>query len=423
MHTIVRLLMIALFVAGGLGAVSASAEGEAGSGVGQATKGRFLDAPEDAPLASYRVRLLDVAMDAASKMPLNPHIKNRSRAQHAVAMAALRLDQPRLALGYMSRIDNWRKGVVSAEYMIYAARRGHTQNMDYYDRIAQASAKLSTQDWRREHIYVRLAQARLLMGNPAPAKQFNTQLTNPSYVGQTTQAEIETLDRDDEATYSRLVTALDSYIKQGHYEIIINSGQAYVDLYRKQYLNPSRRQAIETKLRKAYENMPGPETIDLLLGLADATIDNKDMDKALAFLGEAKGLYEKTGWNPGREYRSDYAARLAERYVRAGDADKARPILDAALAIYNEHEQRVFDIWRADCLRPLAGAYQSLGDTKPARSLYARALEAGGLNPNGRPQSEDLAATCTSMALYAFEPDKALWDEIDRLADQLSAPW
>ena len=48
-----------------------------------------------APLDS--ARLLDLGYSAVSEMPLDPHIKNRSREQYKVVGTALTLDRPDLA--------------------------------------------------------------------------------------------------------------------------------------------------------------------------------------------------------------------------------------------------------------------------------------------------------------------------------------
>src|SRR5262245_27591540 len=64
-------------------------------------------AAADAPLTIDQAELLDLAMQSAAKMPLNPHIKNRSRAQEAVVDACLKLGQPARALAGIEDIANW----------------------------------------------------------------------------------------------------------------------------------------------------------------------------------------------------------------------------------------------------------------------------------------------------------------------------
>ena len=425
-HAVVLAALVGLtfgFLPGRVSAANDATAGESGTPDSSAQADPFVDAPADAPLEAYRRRLLDVAMAAVSKMPLEPHIKNRSRAQHEVAKAALQLDQPRVALRYMNRTDNWRRGAVAAEYMLYAARRGHTDQLDRYARIGRAAAKLATQDWRREYIHLKLVQARLVLGNREPAEEFNAYLKNETFIGRTAQIDAEQHDTGDEQSYDRLVDSLDQMIERDHYEIILNSAKAYVTLYDKNYGNASRRANLEEKLRQAYKNMPGPETIDLLIDLADVAVSHDDTEQARSFLDEADKLNSGIPWTPSREYGYEYAAKLAKARFRAGDAEAARALVDRSVARFEERKQDIFNLRRPDCLRPLAEAYQLIGAVEAARSLYARALEAGALNPNGRPQAVDLAKTCTSMALHAFEPDPALWDDIHRLRDQLSAPW
>ena len=65
---------------------------------------------ETTPLAEWQQTLLDVAYRAVSGMPLNPHIKNRSRGQETVVVASLLLEQPDLARRYIGDIANWRRG-------------------------------------------------------------------------------------------------------------------------------------------------------------------------------------------------------------------------------------------------------------------------------------------------------------------------
>src|SRR5262245_54547858 len=65
-------------------------------------------APCKAPLATFQGELLDFAFDVATAIPIQPHIKDRSRAQEQVVAACLELNLRQRAQGYIERIDNWR---------------------------------------------------------------------------------------------------------------------------------------------------------------------------------------------------------------------------------------------------------------------------------------------------------------------------
>jgi len=377
---------------------------------------------EDAPITEDQAALLDLAMDAVSKMPLDPHIKNRSRGQYEVAQAALAMDQPRRALAYMNRIDNWRRGLVAAEYALYAAQRGHIDNLEHYLRIARASAKLASQDWRRELIHVKIAQTHWVLGNHEAVDRFNQQLQTDAYRGRI--AEVQAREaRTDLQTFERLTARLDKLIERQDYDVIINSAEAYAELYRSNYQDETRRGMIERKLRTAYRKMPGPETIDMLLLLAEVALKKDDTAQAMTFVDEADAVEAQVPWTPHREYEYEYLARLAKMRCRVGDVDGARTAVDAASKRLDETIEKIFNIWRADCLRPLAEAYQVMGDKDQAAAHYARAIELGMLNPNGRPRAEDLSRTALSMARLGFTPNEKLWSRLRHAQDQLRAPW
>ncbi|HSR88649.1 MAG TPA: hypothetical protein VLL07_06815, partial [Pontiella sp.] len=61
--------------------------------------------------SSAGVQMLELAFDGVSGMPLDPHIRNRARAQEKIVDAALELMQPELAARYAGEIPNWRQAV------------------------------------------------------------------------------------------------------------------------------------------------------------------------------------------------------------------------------------------------------------------------------------------------------------------------
>src|SRR5262245_36224037 len=73
------------------------------------------------PLASFQGQLLDIAFQAATVVPAMPHIKRRSRSQEAVVAACFELDQPKRALAYIEKIENWRRGAAYADLAYYCA--------------------------------------------------------------------------------------------------------------------------------------------------------------------------------------------------------------------------------------------------------------------------------------------------------------
>ncbi len=373
-------------------------------------------APENAPLAAFRRELLDLAMDAASAIPHEPFIKDRSRAQHRVAGAALELDQPRLALRYMERIDNWRRGAVAAEYVLYCAKAGHVETIDELSRIARAAARLASQDWRRDYIHLRLAQARMRLGDPEPAERFRRTLQDDVFRG---EIERTRAALSDDAGFDQVIARLDELIESGRYEPILNGAGGYIALYEQYFSSAERREQLERRLREAYERMPGPDTIDMLVRLAEIALEHDDPSHAESLLREAEEQFEAIAWSEYREYRSVYLSRLVRLRFRVGDRAGALDRLNGEAERLNERIDRMVDIWRADALRPIAEAYHVIGEGDRASRYYRRALEAGQININPRPKADDLAELCTSMARVGFEPSEDLWERLRQAGERL----
>jgi len=376
--------------------------------------------PANAPLPEYQAELLEMAMDAASKMPHDPHIKDRSRYQAYVVQACLELDQPARARRYIRRIDNWRRGQAAAEYAMYLARTGQTETIDHYLQIAEDQARRAGQDWRRAHVELRMARARMLMGEANAATEFNRELTDATYRGKTASTAAR---MSDGPSYELLSARLDKLIATDQYDLIRNATSAYVELYREHYQDKDRREAIERKLREAHRQMGGAEVLNLLMNLARAALANDDPETALRFVSEAEKMADKANWPAHREYESAFRAKLAMLRHRADDTETARKYVDAALADLNERMDQIQTFRRADALIPLAEAYHAMGFRKDALKIYEKAINNSQMNPNGRPRAIDSCELCVSMALHGVEPRATVRARIRAVYEDLSPPW
>ena len=79
------------------------------------------------PLFVFQIKLLDIAFESATAIPVNPHLKDRSKAQENVIETCLRLDQPKRALAYIEKIENWRRGLCYANLAFYYAKQGYNK--------------------------------------------------------------------------------------------------------------------------------------------------------------------------------------------------------------------------------------------------------------------------------------------------------
>jgi tetratricopeptide (TPR) repeat protein len=372
----------------------------------------------DQALTAYQTQLLDLAFNTASAIPVQPHIKDRCKAQEAVVAACLKLDQPRRALGYIERIDDWRRGLAYADLALYGVRHGAVEESQRYLQLAgQISGTENLETWRSDTIKARIAQTYAWMGHQQQAETMEAGLETPES-GKV--AGIQAI-RSEPGLFDEQIVRLDHLIASGQFDTIRNALEAYARLFDRFYADPKRRSLLEEKIMASMTLLPALVRIELLMSLATVAQDHHDPAKALEFVTQSHQLLDSAQWRP--EHRVALMAQLAVLRFRAGDQNTAITERGAALAFYETNRSSIVNIYRATALRRLAEAYQSMGDTDRARSVYQLAVEEGMDNPNSRPRAEDLSATCCSMALNAVEPDAKLWMRLRQIHDGLRAPW
>ena len=380
----------------------------------------------DAPLVSFQFELLELAFETATAIPVDPHIKDRSRAQEAVAAACLKLDQPNRALGYIERIDNWRRGAGYADLALYYAQHDLGEKslayLDLANQIAnkgnQADANENvSQEWRTDLIKVKIAQAYAWLGQMEKANQLEKGVVE-SETGKLAGAKAVVCDANN---FDAQINSLDALIAQENFDITKNALASYAKLFKWFYTDEKRRSRIEEKIKASWGKMPLFIRIDLLTEMAESAIDHKDQTKSLSIVNEAQHFIDDYQWP--LESRIPVAANVIALRFRAGDKEKAKSDANALLTLYDANSTAIVNIYRAGALRPLAEAYQVMGDREAALSVYKKAVKEGIENLNSRPRAEDLSATCCSMALYAVEPDSELWSQIHQICKGLGQPW
>lgn len=383
----------------------------------------------DAPLSEARRRLLELAFEAASAMPLEPHIKNRSRAQDAVVAACLELEQPERALRCAQRIADWRRGAGCADVAFFLAQKGAraeaerclelaTQVVTELERGSEnEDGEENTQAWRKDRVRAKIARTHLLLGQEAEAGRF-TQGLESSEAG---PVALVAAMRVEAEGFDAHVQALEADAATGDFEHLRSALAAYAELYGRFYADSAKRARLEECIERASKNVPITVRVENRIELAEAALDHADPAQALALVAQARALLASSRWTTLTHV--PFGARLAAVRFRAGEQAEGRKELEEARARFVAEREAMVDIYRASVLRPLAEAYLAVGERATARELYAQAVEAGVVNPNSRPRSEDLSATCCSMAVHGFEPDEALWARLTAVRAALGEPW
>jgi tetratricopeptide (TPR) repeat protein len=376
----------------------------------------------DEPLEDYRAALLDLAFDAASAMPLKPHVKDRSSAQEAVVRAMLELGQRRHALECLARIENWRRGLAFAELAVDCVEHGHgaadvAPFLEAARTVADGGEEELGQSWRRDRILVTMARARVLLGQPEEAQALEVGLVE-SEAGKADVARAAVLDA---AFCDEQIEAVEHLPKGGSLDVTRNALETVLRLYDRHYDGGERRARLEAVLDAGVRQVPRMVGIDVLLRASDAVLAHGNAPRALELVDRALALEQEARWTPEDHIR--LVSIVAAARWRAGDREEARRQADSALELFEAEREDILDMRRAGALRPLAEAYQAMGDTHAALAVYRKAVEEGALNPNARPRANDLYATCVSMAVRRVEPDHALEERLTAIRAGLQDPW
>ncbi len=375
------------------------------------------DGLSDKPLAAFQKELLDIAFETATAIPVDPHIKDRSRAQQAVVAVCLELDQPQRALEYADRIDNWRRGVCYAELALYCAKQALPQRAQRCLEVAENIAGGDIEVWRRDRIRAKMAQANAWLGRTDRARELEASLADAEsgkLVGVRAMAA-------GEADFEQEMQTLHNLVATGNFDATTNALRSYAQLFNRYYDSPERRSLIEQRIENAWSKIPLIIRIELLRDLADFALAHEDQAKALELVDEAQQIMDSAKWPP--EHHVPLMARLAALRFRAGQIEKAQEQADKALELFESKRDRIVNIYRAESLQPLAEAYSMMSNTPRALAVYELAVTEGVANPNSRPRAEDLSATCCSMALHAVEPGAELWERIRTIHKGLGDPW
>src|SRR5262245_13789054 len=259
-------------------------------------------APDDPPLAGFRQDLLGLAFEAATAIPVKPHIKDRGRAQIAVVEGCLELDQAQRASSCVEQIVDWRRGVGYADLALWCARHGETSDARSFLDLADAVAG-QAEDWRKERLQGQIARTRAWLEQAELA------------VGEGTSFDVQSKN-------------LDAVMASGTFDVTRSALDTYAELYGRNYGDPERRAQAEARIKAAAEPLPLIIRIELMMKLARAALDHADQVGALALVNQAQELFEGATWPP--EFQVGLAGRLAGLRARAGDIERARKDVDVA---------------------------------------------------------------------------------------------
>jgi len=404
-------------------------KGNTPSGVTAGAAGEAKPALADEPIAGYQRELLQLAFDAASKFPSDPHSKNRGRAQDLVVAASLRLQQPLLALHFAPDVEGWRRGVAFADVAWCAAKAGDDKRARSLVKLARRVLQeqvgdANAQQWRADKIRVKIARALATLGDDAKSRDELGKVA-PDSTGavdagwtMTLADRVKAMTREEAGAELQRIT--DTFLAQALGEqftsLMLLSG-----IHGQFFGDEKLRAELEERLFVRFHKLPTKLRLDAIAPLVGHYVDNGDRNGGRDIIVKMTELMSQFQFRT--EERIPLLARIGELRKKCGDEGRAQEEFVAALKDYHESRDALVNIYRCETLRPLALAWHAFGDAERANDLVALALEESQENPNSRPRCDDLVETCIALAEHELEPSAELWQRMREISEGLSTPW
>jgi hypothetical protein len=371
---------------------------------------------------AWRLDLLDLAYGAASALPVDPHVKTRSRLQEDCVRAVLALGQTTRALRYAEGIVDWRRAAAYAAYAIYAAENGAKAEARRAAQLAELrlrehAAAENAQDWQRDRVLALLATMHRKSGDVAEARRIGAAL-DPAEAAAWRADEAEAAASVDA---SREMDALAEALRVGGLDQARGALAAAVKVFEARYGEPALRDRAAEMVATGFAKLPPDLRVGYLLDLSGAAGRRGDRAAASRWIDRAKSVVDGERWLPGDHVR--LFARLSLARAAAGDAARARDEAENGRAVFEAQRKKIPDFERAEALAPLAEAYFAAGDLDAARTHWKRAVEEASLNPNGRPRAEDFVGIVVALVRSGPEPEASTTASVKALRAGLVAPW
>lgn len=376
----------------------------------------------DRELQESQSELLQIAFDASSKMPLNPHLKNRARGQAIAVEAAIELEQFQTAYDWAHEIPNWRRGAAYADLAM--ARLQLDPAADVQPLLDEAlevadgpAAETVDQEWRRDRVRAKVAAAYIVMGEVERAATL-AQGIEPSERRYFEGANAQALDAEQAAAQ---LDAFPELIQSASFEQAESLLRGLALLYEGHYADEGLRERAHALMKEWWTPVPMLVRVELTLDMARAAQDAGNGDHALALLDEARAMTGEMELSP--DMYIQLLAEIATVRAEAGDRARALEGLDAAFDLFVAEHSKITNMFRGRALRPVIEGYLIAGATDQAELVLTRCLEEGVENPNSRPRAWDLTETCSLLARHGFEPSEEAWDRIRSIFEELGDPW
>ena len=391
---------------------------------------------EDKTIESYRLNLLEIGFSGVSKMPLNPHFKNRSRAQQKVVEACLELGQAKTAEKYIAQLENWQHWMGFANLAYYYTTIGqldlakaamqHSEAMlNMADEISSGKILATTpsplidslEGWRYKQVKAKIYEIHYRLGNPAILASELEQDFDEALLASVQVKQLY----GERGTYVSAMEQLRAIAGNTNFEVVHHALLGMVQLADLQYGELDLPRWMDEEIIPRFKKTPVFMRMDILGRLAEIALKHKDPAQTKIICDLMDGYVENAALPAGFHIVEKVKA-IALRF-EAGDTVRAEEQLEELVVLYAARHDFIVDIDRAEILCHLAETYHLMTHTGKALEHYKKAIIEGQINPNSRPRADDLNAICCSMAVSGVEPSEEIFRSLKEMKQQLGCPW
>ena len=276
-------------------------------------------------------------------MPLQPHVKTRSRLQAEIVEAAIAAGEYEFREERHPADRELAQGLAQAAIAAGLAERGDVKRA----RAALADAEAIevtlndefVQGWRRDRVRARIAAAYAHLGEIEKAALIQARLTSSEAATRALAARMTGLERVDENT-----AAFVAICETGDLEQIRSALLGLAEFYGRVDDDEERLARLEQTIRDNWTRIPVEPRIEILEKLAAEDLEAGRVDHARALIGEIEVMVRGNRWNA--EQAIALMAKVGRHRHAAGQPAKALAILREAASMYDEKRASIVSIWR-----------------------------------------------------------------------------
>ena len=370
-----------------------------------------------------KIQILDLAFRVASRIPVKPHISDRSRSQYDVLKAYVDLGLVEEAAKRANEIANWRRGIIYTDIAERYVRNKNEKKMREYLEQAQEFADTIegfNAGWQKERVFGRVATVLAIAGLFDEAKEITSKLPGKTTLG----VRVEELARiSDMKDYEKSMEELGAMAESKHWEVQECVAKVYIRILKSlgKEATPERCNTIKDRFYAVVQKLPALMQDSLYCSLSRTYFEIGRQNIAEEVLSKVEDRLKD------RELDATFdvvnLVELAKVYDEvAGQRERAELALGRAKELLSKSEF-LPSMKQVSPNLALAGGYAVHGKKQEAWEYFQKALKFANGQKNGRPRALAIANACTAIARSSLPLQPEVKNNVKSELDRRVTVW